>query len=254
MLAPFRSILSGTMHIEHHRWYSPRVEREMGMAVFGHFGRPIVTFPTSGGNEWEYHDQQLIAALAEFIDQGRVKFYCIDSNARDSFNNKGAHPFRRSWMQRMYDEYVREEVVPFVHHHCGGWQPITSLGASLGAYYAVNGLLKHPDVFKTCFGLSGVYDMTQFMDGTFDDNFYFNNPVDYLRNLSDPWYYDQLRSCDIHLATGHGPWEHSGPSRQLSDVLRSRNIRHSLDDWGPMGGHDWPYWKHQMREYLRVLY
>ena len=63
----------------------------------------------------------------------------------------------------MYDEYLTEEMVPFVHHHCRGWQPITTLGASLGAYYAVNALLKHPDVFKRCFGLSGVYDMKQFM-------------------------------------------------------------------------------------------
>ena len=32
--------------------------------------------------------------------------------------------------------------------------------------------------------------------------------------------------------------------------LASRGIPHHLDDWGPLGGHDWPYWKHQMREYL----
>ena len=37
---------------------------------------------------------------------------------------------------------------------------------------------------------------------------------------------------------------------EMGGALRSKGIRHSLDDWGPMGGHDWPYWKHQMREYL----
>ena len=31
-------------------------------------------------------------------------------------------------------------------------------------------------------------------------------------------------------------------------------IRHSLDDWGPQGGHDWPYWKHQMWEYVSGIY
>jgi len=28
------------------------------------------------------------------------------------------------------------------------------------------------------------------------------------------------------------------------------HMRHDLDDWGPEGGHDWPYWHHQMWEYV----
>jgi S-formylglutathione hydrolase FrmB len=28
----------------------------------------------------------------------------------------------------------------------------------------------------------------------------------------------------------------------------------SVDDWGPEGGHDWPYWKRQMNEYIGRLY
>ncbi len=81
----------------------------------------------------------------------------------------------------MYDAYVAEEVVPFVHSHCQ--TPgigITTTGASFGAYHAVNSLLKHPQVFRRCLGLSGVYDLRRFMDGDYDDNFYFNNPVDYV--------------------------------------------------------------------------
>ena len=125
------------------------------------------------------------------------------------------------------------------------------MGASLGAYHAANTLFKYPDVVKRCFALSGVYDMKSFMDGGYDDNFYFNNPVDYLANASDPWMLGHLASCDIHIATGSGPWEKSGESYRLSQILSSRGIRHHLDDWGQMGGHDWPYWKHQMREYLK---
>ena len=60
------------------------------------------------------------------------------------------------------------------------------MGASLGAYHAANTLFKHPDVVKRCFALSGVYDMKRFMDGAYDDNFYFNNPVDYLANIDRP--------------------------------------------------------------------
>jgi len=28
-----------------------------------------------------------------------------------------------------------------------------------------------------------------------------------------------LHGCDIHLATGHGPWEDSGPTYRFSQVL-----------------------------------
>ena len=30
----------------------------------------------------------------------------------------------------------------------------------------------------------------------------------------------------------------------------NRGIAHHLDDWGPEGGHEWPYWHHQMWEYI----
>jgi esterase/lipase superfamily enzyme len=156
-------------------------------------------------------------------------------------------------MQRQYDEYIRHEVIPFARAHCQSPDaPVWTMGASLGAYHAANTLFKYPDVVKRCFALSGVYDMTRFMNGAYDDNFYFNNPVDYLANIADPWMLSQLASCDIHIATGTGPFEHSGEAYRLSEILASRGIGHHLDDWGQLGGHDWPYWgEHQMQEVLR---
>jgi esterase/lipase superfamily enzyme len=240
------------MRREHHRWYSDRIGREFGVVVHGHWGPPMILFPTSGGDEEEYERQGLIAAIAEFIDAGTVKAFCVNVNHGDSFANRSAHPLHRSWMQRQYDAYIRHEVIPFARAHCQSPDaPVWTMGASLGAYHAANTLFKYPDVVKRCFALSGVYDMKRFMNGAYDDNFYFNNPVDYLANIADSWMLNQLASCDIHIATGSGPFEHSGEAYRLSEILASRGIGHHLDDWGPLGGHDWPYWKHQMREYLK---
>jgi esterase/lipase superfamily enzyme len=125
-----------------------------------------------------------------------------------------------------------------------------TFGASLGGYHAANTLFKHPDAVKRCYALSGVYDMKRFMGGDYDDNFYFNNPVDYMSNLSDGWALQQLATCDIHLATGTGPWEHPEEAYRMSGILHARGVRHSLDDWGPQGGHDWPYWRHMIWEYM----
>src|SRR4051794_11877126 len=103
------------MHTEHHVWYSPRLEHDMGVTVFGNWGLPLVAFPTSHGDEWELQRHGLIDSLAEFVDAGRVRIYCVGSNNHESFLNYGAHPFHRSWRQRLFDEYIHEEVFPFVY-------------------------------------------------------------------------------------------------------------------------------------------
>ena len=243
------------MHREHHRWYTGRLGREMDILVYGHYGQPIVAFPTSGGDHREYEGQGMIDALGHHIESGRVKVFCVDAMNNQSWYDKGAHPRHRSWLQARYDEYIASEVAPFVENHCGTpGIAITTTGASFGAYHAANTLFKHPDRFRRCLALSGVYDIRRFMDGDYDDNFYFNNPMDYVANLSDPWYYHHLRRADIHLATGHGPWEDSGPTYRFSEVLRRKEIPHSVDDWGPDGGHDWPYWKKMTNEYVWRLF
>jgi esterase/lipase superfamily enzyme len=242
------------MLVEHHGWHSPRLGRGMGIEVYGHYGAPIVVFPTSGGDQYEYAGQGMIEALAHWIDSGRVKLYCVNTVNNQSWYDKGAHPRHRSYMQAMYDAYIAEEVAPFIRHHCESpGIGITTTGASFGAYHAANTLFKHPDTFKRCLALSGVYDIRPFMDGDYDDNVYFNNPIDYVGNLSDSWYFGHLSSCDIRLVTGNGPFEDSGPTYRFSEVLERKGIRHSLDDWGAEGGHDWPYWKRQMNEYLARL-
>jgi esterase/lipase superfamily enzyme len=243
------------MRVEHHRWHSARIGRDMGIRVYGHWGSPILVFPTSGGDEWEYEGQGMLDALGRHVEAGKVKLFCVSSVNHESWYNQGAHPRHRSYVQAMYDSYVAEEVVPFIYSNCGTpGIAITTTGASFGAYHAANSLFKHPDLFRRCLALSGVYDLRRFMDGDYDDNFYFNNPVDYVAGLCDPWYLDELAQDDIRLVTGTGPWEDPGPTYRMSEVLWSRGIKHSVDDWGPEAGHDWPYWKKQMDEYLSRLY
>ena len=106
------------MHRDHHRWYSHRLNRDMGVAVYGHYGMPILAFPTSMGDEWEQEGQGMIRTLSPYLDQGRIRIFCINGVQSDSFANKGAHPFHRSWMQAQYDAYVANEVFPFIDSVC----------------------------------------------------------------------------------------------------------------------------------------
>src|SRR5882762_8075365 len=131
------------MKREVHRWYSHRLGLELSVIVYGHYGSPLIGFPTSAGDEWELEGQSMIGALADFIDGM-------------SFYNKGAHPFHRSYVQSVFDSYLREEVVPFIWDNCQSpGIGISTMGASFGAYHAANSLFKHPDVIKRCFAMSG---------------------------------------------------------------------------------------------------
>ena len=96
--------------------------------------------------------------------------------------------------------------------------------------------------------------MHRFVQSDYDDNFYFNNPVDYLCGLSDAWFLEQLAQDDIRLVTGSGTAEDPRPTWQLSGVLWSRGIKHSVDDWGVDGGHDWSFWARQVDAYVSRLY
>src|SRR4029453_3881704 len=113
--------------------------------VFGHWGQPLLAFPTSHGDEWELERHGLLDAVGDYIEAGNLKVVCVGSNNHDSFYNKQAHPFHRSWRQRMFDEYIRDEVFPFIYSN---WQTpgiaISTYGASLGAYHAANTLLRYP--------------------------------------------------------------------------------------------------------------
>ena len=126
---------------------------------------------------------------------------------------------------------------------------IATLGASLGAYHAANTLFKHPDHVKRCYALSGVYDMRDSMDGMYDDNFYFNNPVDYMANQNDPWFLHQFGAA---TSTSRPAVVRGRTAGRPTNVRGAHEPRDSSSSGrlGPEGRHEWPYWHHQMWEYV----
>src|SRR5437879_12341322 len=134
------------MKREYHLGKSHRLGMELGVVVYGQCGAPLLGFPTSAGDEWELEGQSMIGALADFIDGGKIKFFSMNSINGHSFYNKGAHPFHRSYVQSVFDSYLREEVMPFIWSNCQTQGiAISTMGASFGAYHAANSIFKHPD-------------------------------------------------------------------------------------------------------------
>jgi len=64
------------------RWYSERVESDVTVVRWGHFGRPVIIFPTAGGDAEEIERMLVIDALGEpqLLDlyRGLVRTRLID--------------------------------------------------------------------------------------------------------------------------------------------------------------------------------
>lgn len=233
------------------RWYSHNLGMDMPLVAYGHAGYPLLMFPTAAADYLEYERFLLIDAIRPFIEKGMIRAYSINSVNRYALLNDKAHPGWKAELLTRYDRYICDEVMPLIRNECGqDARPLTT-GASMGAYLAANTYFKHPDIFRGTIAMSGSYDIRGYMDGYFDDNVYFNNPVQYLGNLNDNFHLPRLQNADsIVIFTGQGAFEAPDRSRQLSGVLHSKGIPHLLDVWGHDVNHDWPWWRKALPYYL----
>ena len=235
------------MHRSHHSWFSPTLGRQMELLVFGHHGAPVIVFPTSQGRFYEYEDRGMVGGLAEHLELGWIQLICIDSIDAESWYCNWAHPSGRIQRHIQYEGYLLNEVVPAVREQNDNPFWITT-GCSFGAYHAVNFALRHPWLVRRTIGLSGIYDLRPFVDGYYDDNFYFNNPVDYTANLHNFEQLVALRSQDIILATGQDDANRAS-SERLSANLWQHGVGNALRLWDGWA-HDWPWWQQMIRTYI----
>lgn len=238
------------MRREYHKWFSQALGRDMEMLVFGQDGLPVIVFPTSQGRFYEFEDRGMVGAVADKIEGRRVQLFCVDSVDGESWYNRNVPPRWKIARQVQYERYVVDEVVPLARKDRD--RPhLTTMGCSFGGYHAVNMSLRHPDIFTGCLSMSGAFDMKRmgFLHGYYDDDCYFNLPMDYLPNVSDMRILERLRHNTYVLATGvHDQcWD---DNERLAAVMRSKGIPVRLDVWGDNARHDWPWWQRMVQAYL----
>lgn len=236
------------MKREYLKWWSPSLGRDMEILVFGNSGVPMLVFPSSMGRFHEWEDFKMIDAMKHQIEAGYNQVICVDSVDMESFYNRLADPYVRIVRHRQYDSYITDEVVPFIHNQNEN-KFIIVAGASFGAYHALNVVFKHPHLFSKLVAMSGKYDIRSFMDGFYDDNVYFNNPVDFIPNLSDHLHLEALRKLDIRLVSGE--WDMCLEAAvDMSYKLHRKSIPHALDVWGDQTKHDWPWWRDMIKKHI----
>jgi len=236
------------MNREYHKGYSQELHRDMEALVFGHAGTPLLVFPTSMGKFFEYEDRGMIGSIAPKIERGEIQVFCPDGVDTESWYNKGVHPRVRVLRHLQYERYILHEFLPFIRWKNQAWQ-LGVTGCSFGGYHALNFALKHPDIVTHCVSMSGAFDIHQFLDGYYDDDCYFNNPPDYIPNLTDDWFLSRYRQMKIVL--GSADWDMClDQNIKFSGILNGKAIPHWLDVWNDNSKHDWPLWLRMAARYF----
>lgn len=238
-------------------WYSTRVYKHMPIVRYGEAGYPLLILPTDEADFLECERFQLIDALSPFIEAGQLRVYCVNSVNHHGLLNPQASPALKIEYVARYDSYLVHEVLPFIRNECVDCERLPLIvGMSLGASLACNTFFKHPDLLSGALLLSGRYDLREYLQGYYSNEVYFNNPVDFLPNLADDYYYPILAQGErqIILFSGQGAYESPQATQRLSRILRQKAIPHQLDLWGYDVAHDWMWWRKAMRYYLGKLY
>ena len=220
----------------------------MDLLVFGHAGTPILAFPSSGGRFFEWEDFGMVEALRPQLENGQNHLICVDSIDRESFYDDSVPPRVRILRHRHYEQYILKEVLPFVRDRTGH-DFIIAAGASFGAYHATNFVCKEPWAFGKLIALSGAFDIRSFLDGYYDDEVYFSNPVDYLPGLDDEGTLRALRDTHVILTTGeHDPCRES--VEKMGDLFRRKGVDPYIERATGDFGHDWPWWTDQIQRHV----
>ena len=220
------------------------------MAVYGHYGFALLMVPTAAADYLEYERFELINALKPFLDAGKLKIFSVNSINTESWMNKEMEGAHKAIRQNQFNEYVFNEVIPFIKSKTSQDTPIITCGASFGAFHSMNLFLKRPDLINGVIAMSGVYDLMEYTDGFYDDQVYFNSPMHYIPNLADHDTLEQIRRGKIILATGSGNHEDPEANRRFSTVLQSKSIPHDLEVWAEDIHHDWPTWRKMLPYFI----
>ena len=215
----------------------------METLAFGHGGLPLLVFPTSQGRFYQWEDFGMVEALADKIDAGSTRLVCVDSVDEESWYANWKRPGDRVRRHLDYERYLLEEVIARLPDRPVG------VGTSFGAFHAVLLALRHPWAVRGFVGMSGAYSTRHWLDGYFDQEVYFTDPISFLPGLGDECYLGPLREMEKKVvATGEGD-PNVEESKRVAGLMQAKGLDVWLDVWQGWA-HDWPYWKEMIRKYV----
>lgn len=222
--------------ITHTDYYSHILGMSLPLEVTGHFGYPIIMFPTSQGSYTQNADFHLNGSISHFTNNGILKLFNIQTIDKYSFYDKGISPYERIRNYEMYVQFLVQEFIPYIQR-THNTHRVAVAGASFGGYHAANIAFRFPDLVSHLFCLSGVFNIRNFMDGYQDQLIYFNCPDEFVKN-DEAWKYKHMH---IVLSTSDRDICLE-PTRKMAGILTEKGINHWYDEQKWID-HDWELWR-----------
>ena len=242
------------MNAHHHELYSHAIGASGSVAAYGHYGRPVLAFPSEGGRAYDWQDNGMIARRRTCSTAGRIKLYCVDSFDAMSWSNQSVPLEERARQHGRYESWILDDVVPFIHHDTGGEIITTGISPRGVPRRELRAQARGPVPARDLHvGQLRPVDVER-RGASAATPTYFNNPLDYVGQF-DGDHLDWLRSrLSLLLVCGQGQWEDTTGSlestKRLAGLLAEKGIRHELDLWGYDVPHDWPSWRAQIAHHL----
>ncbi len=242
------------MHRDYHHWFSPNLNREMELLVFGHAGARVLVFPTRFGRFFEYEELGLVESLTDKLEAGHIQLFCVDSVDGESLYSKTKPPHERIQRHIQYETYVLEEVLPL--SRLLNPQPfMIAHGCSFGAFHAINIALRHPQWFGKIVALSGRYDLSMpvaefrgLFEDFYNEDIYYHTPNHFVPNLHDDTILNNWRRMEIVMAIGaEDPF--LGSTQALSNALWAKAVANAVYIWDGRA-HRAEFWQKMVPLYL----
>ena len=245
------------MNIRYEKHWSSHLNRFMEYKVYGHGGKPVLFIPCQAGRFWDFESFHMVDYWAKWIEEGRCMVFACDTIDNEAWAAQGCDNRWRIQNHENWFNYITRELVPAIKHEAGcanGYdQGILTFGCSMGAMHAANLYYRRPDLFDSCFAISGLYDNKEFFGDYCDNLVYDNCPVFYLANMpEDHFYMDMYRNQKSLIVIGQGAWEEPllESTRKLDTVCCQKGIPTRFEYWGLDVNHDWPWWYKMVQVYL----
>ncbi len=222
------------------------LERDIDLKIFGKYGFTMLGFPAMSDDFDEKVDLGFVESVQNYIVNGLFRVVFLPTVGNRIWKNADIDWNERSDLHRKYNGFLMDEVFPRLFRIAGSPSPIITFGCGDAGFFAANTYFRHPDILYGTIAIDGYYNL-RYLCGfdAWDENCYFNSPMDFLPNLEEQYWLIHLRGKkQVHLiATDR---ENNVLSIQenkiLSNILTQKGIPHNFEIVPPMDSDTVPNW------------
>ncbi|MCX7879611.1 MAG: hypothetical protein N2517_03020 [Ignavibacteria bacterium] len=219
---------------------SKHLNETLYLPVFGDYGFILLTFPCLSDQFDENVDMKFVEAVSEKVSNGMFRFVFVPTIGNRIWKDFQKDAQTRSALFLSYNLFLIDEVLPTIYKLAGNPMPIITFGCGDAGFFASNSFFRRPDLFYGTISIDGFFDIRKlYCDDLnskyfFDDNCYFNSPLDFLPQLTEDYWLIHLRgkkhiylyACEENEHQDANE-SHFNPKNQvelLSDILAGKNI------------------------------